>query len=175
MKDVRPPFTFNVFKHHIEWFREFLKEPGVEVVDEFQKGNNLMSDYYLGELSVCEIQDEIESKLRKQNTWERNQYRDYITKAEKDYQNVVLSDGSIWTLLIGDANYIHIHPARYSPHTIRARMLTLKTAMLYRKYIGEVLSLADINKVRSQHLHVSPVKHIGAHLQFVFSLIQKML
>ncbi len=173
--DVKAPFTFNVFKHHIEWLRMFLNEKIGEVVDEFQMGNNLMSDYYLGELSVRDVQDEIESKLKKQHVWERSRYCDYIKKAGKNYQTVLLSDGSVWTLLIGEANHVHIHPARHSPHTIRARMLTLKTAMLYRKYMGEELSLAHVNKVRVQYLNASPVKQIGAHLRFVFSMIQDKL
>ena len=50
---------------------------------------------------------------------------------EKRYQKISIDDGSVWTMLkgISDNYYIHIHPARFSPHTIRVKANPWKSAI----------------------------------------------
>jgi hypothetical protein len=81
-----------------------------------------------------------------------------------DYQLVKLKDKSIWTLGLGaDAErYVHIHPGRYSPHTIRVKATTLKTAILVlcSEIIGEIKTIETqtINQIRKRYLDEPPLK-----------------
>ena len=42
------------------------------------------------------------------------------------------ADGSVWTLRLGvaDGRYVHLHPGRHTPHTVRVNAATLKTAVM---------------------------------------------
>ena len=79
------------------------------------------------------------------------------------YCMIELGDSSQWVLRLGHKpdQWVHLHPARYSPHTIRIKAHTLKTALalaiLYPWHNVEILSqLTRINIVRS-HLQLSPL------------------
>ena len=62
--------------------------------------------------------------------------------------------------------YIHIHPAKYSKHTIRVRATTLKTVLtlcVNKIPIRDDASqnLQTVNKQRSLFLQLSPIKSLN--------------
>jgi hypothetical protein len=75
--------------------------------------------------------------------------------------------------------YVHIHPGRYSPHTIRVKAGALKTAIALSVWMklynhGE-LTVELLNYVRKDVLTASPVKSLTAVEGFVklFKLVNK--
>jgi hypothetical protein len=78
-----------------------------------------------------------------------------------------ISDKSIWTLRLGNEKkrYIHIHPGRYSPLTIRVKAVTLKTTIAVRVLVEEIDSelpnLKSINEVRTSFLKLPPLKSLS--------------
>ncbi len=103
------------------------------------------------------------------------------------YRKVALSDGSWWIIKAGNdpERFIHIHPAKYSPATVRIRAATLKTLvamkifmrdtrdpqckwameltdMVFRvtKAASDCLQLGEVNRVRVHLLGLSPIKAI---------------
>jgi len=53
--------------------------------------------------------------------------------------------------------YVHIHPARYSPYTIRIKSATLKTAVMLKIRDVKYLNTDSINAVRKS-IGFSPIK-----------------
>jgi hypothetical protein len=60
------------------------------------------------------------------------------------------------------ARFLHIHPAKYSPFTIRVRGTTLKTVVALKTKTklqpNKNPDLKEINSVRSEKLGLSPIK-----------------
>lgn len=79
----------------------------------------------------------------------------------KDFRIVSLSDSSQWTLKYhnNEICYVHLFPARSSPHSFRVKSNTLKSALLYYILIGkDFITGDDLNKARAL-LGLSPVKN----------------
>jgi hypothetical protein len=91
-----------------------------------------------------------------------------LCKEGNEYRLTTLPDKSIWTLRYGkdEKYYVHIHPARYSPQTIRVRSLTLKTAiavLLFTEINGaHPFDIMVINKIRIDFLKASPINKISS-------------
>lgn len=123
-------------------------------------------DVYLGKLSPRSIADEIIYKLKQSGSDSISKFSSWLYETAKDYRLLTVSDESIWTIRLSNnkKRYVHIHPGRYSPHTIRVKALTLKTAIasaiLSTK--GEELELNIINKIRVSILNAPPLKSINA-------------
>ena len=72
-------------------------------------------------------------------------------------------DTSKWVLRAGDEDdrFVHLHPARYSPFTIRVRANVLTTAVMALAYTrlhgGDPLSRSVVNAVRRDYLGLAPV------------------
>ena len=66
----------------------------------------------------------------------------------KEFRQIQLRDRSIWVLRSGEnqERYLHIHPGRYSPNTIRVKAITLKTAIL----ILSIKQLDEIERIDTQ-------------------------
>ena len=130
-------------------------------------GDSLL-DLYTGVLNPRDISILIQNELKKLNVFNRLSYEEWIVNSGNDYQILYLTDSSFWTLRISKekGRYIHIHPGRYSPHTIRIRSLTLKTAIVVLTWakIHKVppLDISIINHVRTKLLNASPVKFVSA-------------
>jgi hypothetical protein len=100
--------------------------------------------------------------LNNDNRLDRKAYRDWWAD-EEEYAVVVLEDDSRWVLRLGDeqGRYIHLHPARWSPATVRVRANVLKTAFLVLAHVrifgGDPRDRTVINSVRQKHLRLSPL------------------
>ena len=58
-------------------------------------------DLYIGKVSIENISQEIISILQEKDFFEESKYLDWL-KNNHHYQEIVLSDGSVWTLLKGN-------------------------------------------------------------------------
>ena len=85
-------------------------------------------DLYFGNYSIEEISKQILMHLQENKIYSLRDYQNWLGKDDKYYQLVELKDKSIWTLRLGETRekYVHIHPGRYSPHTVRVKAATLK-------------------------------------------------
>jgi len=163
------PVLFNAWKHH--W--HFIKK---EIYSDIYSLNTLhekikiighsVLDLYIGNLSIENIFQEIIAYLQAKKYFENEAYLKWLAQ-NKNYQEIELSDSSIWTFLKGNETdkYIHIHPSRYSPFTIRSNANSLKTAILSMLYIKQnqfnSISLEIINTLRQDWLELSPIRTLG--------------
>jgi hypothetical protein len=172
---IQLPLTFNCWKHHAGFIKnqiEFYRDEKISV-EKLQKtllviGESLM-DLYVGELSPQKICDEIVSKLKTSGVLAFEPYKKWLFEKGNEYKLVEISDNSVWTLRLGnqEEKYVHIHPGRYSPVTIRVKALTLKTAIAvliinYEKDFAFMDTL-KINEVRKKILNSPPVKKISSN------------
>ena len=163
------PVTFNAHKHH---FRFLIHQIGIwknlnwkQVEAELQGiGENLI-DFYTGELTVENICAECVHFFKTKNINDKISFANWLYPLE--YRKIELGDSSEW--IIKESNdterYIHIHPAKHSPHTIRVRAATLKTVvvlMIKNTIISMQMNdnLQTVNRIRTEYLHLSPVKSL---------------
>ena len=170
MRNCLPnPILFNRWKHHAGYVARQLKQAGKLGWEYFAQevkaiGNNQM-DIYLGDLSSMVIGKAILEILQEKQIQSLEAYQAWITQTQSQFRLLTLEDQSVWTLLWSGATerYIHIHPARYSPHTLRVRGTVLKTVIM--SYACATVEhkqpdLSLINQVRKEVLDLSPVQHL---------------
>jgi len=166
---IPPPININCWKHHAGFIKkqiESIKE--IKDLDQLKvylmKIGESQMDLYLGEYTPLKISTQILDCLYRKKIFSARQYQDWLSKDGKDYQLVELKDGSIWTLRLGDdaESYVHIHPGRYSPNTVRVKATTLKTAifLLCFEQLGEIKSFETetVNSIRKKYLDEPPLK-----------------
>jgi hypothetical protein len=172
---VPSPLKFNCWKHHADFIKkqiEFYRDEKISV-KELQKillviGESQM-DLYVGKLSPQKICDELLSKLKSAGVLAFREYKKWLFEGGNEFKLMEISDSSVWTLRLGkeDERYIHIHPGRYSPVTIRVKALTLKTAIavLITNYErnSTVIDTLQINAVRKNILNSPPVKKVSSN------------
>jgi hypothetical protein len=169
---VPEPVKFNCWKHHREFIREQLST-GHEKFSEnelvkilLQIGESQM-DLYLGIISPKQISSHIIKELKKKDVFNTRSFLKWIKHNGESYREISLPDKSIWILREGneDERYIHIHPGRYSPLSIRVKSLTLKSAIAVIKTFGfersKNLYLNDVNSVRKEILNQPPLKSVS--------------
>jgi hypothetical protein len=140
-------------------------------------------DLYSGDYSPVKISEQILDCLHRNKIYSSDLYKDWLFKDEKDYQLLKLKDKSVWTLRIGEniERYVHIHPGRYSPQTVRVRATTLKTAifLLCFEQLGEIKSFETetVNNIRKKYLDEPPLKSFStaSGLGRLIDLFRKIL
>ncbi len=171
--EVPRPVLLNCWKHHAGFIKSKIKEYNgqSEIHSEHLRekilliGGSLM-DLYLGALAPSEIAGSIVDYLDQQKFSGIDNYRKWLRGEGKNYREVEISDQSRWTLRLGEKQerYIHIHPSRYSPHTIRVRSSSLKSAILFCVLnSGETANiLSHINGIRKEYLDLPPLKNLNS-------------
>jgi hypothetical protein len=168
--EVLPPVLFNTFKHHAGALRARIRDiadRGEGALHEAAArtavlGTKLM-DVYVGALSPRDISQRIAAQLQSENRLEREAYRAWLSGSDEYAVITFAEDDSRWVLRLGDdtERYIHLHPGRWSPGTVRARANVLKTAFLVlihaRIHGVDPMDRAVINLVRRSHLSMSPL------------------
>jgi hypothetical protein len=168
------PVLFNPLKHHAGSIREFIRKFNAGKENETLSlyaglatiGRSQM-DLYTGSIPATEIAGEITQYLESKGLIEENSFLSWLAGSNPPYRTVALDDHSLWVLLPGKipGRWVHVHPARYSPHTIRVRSATLKTAIAVLCFCtGSDNDCNDpgvINHVRTSLLDLSPVKEIS--------------
>jgi hypothetical protein len=166
---VLSPVLFNTYKHHAGALRlriAQLARTGESALAEVAAqaavlGTKLM-DLYTGGLWPVEISAEVLEALRAAGRLELPAYRAWL--AQDEYAVLTFpEDDSRWVLRLGDeqGRYVHLHPGRWSPATVRVRANVLKTAFLVLLHVaihgGDPLDRARINAVRAEHLDLPPI------------------
>jgi hypothetical protein len=161
--------NFNCWKHHARFIKGQIESiTETKHLNELKKhllqiGESQM-DLYYGSYSPAEVSEQILGAIDIKKIFSLEQYKHWLIIGGKDYQLLKLKDKSIWTLRMGENpnRYIHIHPGRYSPHTIRAKATTLKTAIMILCYnqLGEIKSIKTeaVNFIRKKYLNEPPIK-----------------
>jgi hypothetical protein len=163
---------FNALKHHRGYIRRQLQLATVVTLPDMLKvlGNSQMDVYY-GELDLPALFVEV----IKQVDTDEISYLNWL-KSHGGYVEITLSDTSRWVLLHGTepGKYIHLHPARYSPHSLRVKATVFKTAIAVIVNGGSP-DLETLNHIRVSMLQLSPVKNLEqcGHLWKVMEMLNE--
>jgi len=168
---IPEPILFNPLKHYLAFIRELaggqtmaINDPRLkELTRELKHIGTSVMDIYTGNLSQESIYKEILEFLELNNLREKEAYKSWAGTDFDDFRIVTLSDTSQWTLKYHnhETKYIHIFPARSSPHSFRVKANTLKSAILYIIIFGkDYVSDEDLNAARAL-MGLSPVKEVA--------------
>jgi hypothetical protein len=168
---------FNDLKHHRKSICWELEGMTLDNLPEYLKvlGNSQMDIYY-GDLNKAVIYLETLSKVKQAGVIDELSYLQWL-KDNGGYAEISLSDTSRWILLHGTepGRYIHLHPARYSPHSMRVKATILKTAIacMVVHPDGTHPDLMTLNHIRRNILGLSPVKDLAGceHLWKVIAML----
>lgn len=170
--NVPLPIKFNCWKHHARFIKQELMNFKSEVQIKTLQTTLLIigesqMDLYHGLYSPKETANQVIKHLVSISIKNKREYSTWLYADGKEYKNITLKDDSVWTLRSGDdeIRYVHIHPGRYSPHTVRVKALTLKTAICVLAYSNikpaSVFDIDFINKIRKIYLNASPLKSVS--------------
>jgi len=143
-------------------------------------GNSQM-DLYLGDLDPVAIDSQIIAQLQQRGIAAPTHYAEWLA-SNGHYQLLQLDDHSEWVLRWGeiDQQRVHLHPARYSPLSVRVRAPVLRSAyaiMVWQGwYGGDLFDLQLINRVRTAWLHLSPIAKLPPNdgLAALLSLLREL-
>jgi hypothetical protein len=164
------PILLNPLKHHLGFIREFIDRMDGNTVGETDEltrelkhiGISVM-DIYTGVLSVDDICLEVHNYLKGKSLLEKGKYSAWAGTNIHDFRIITISDNSQWTLKYHDheRRFVHLFPARSSPHTFRIKSNTLKSAILFIILIGKnYISEEDLNKARAL-AGLSPIREVA--------------
>lgn len=165
------PILFHPFKHHLGFIVDYIQAS--KSISSYQLRQDLLTlgtsqlDLYLGPLGSTQIANETVAYLTEHNLLSPQAFQFYLQSSGSDYRCVTLSDNTDWVLRWGvvENRYVHLHPARYTSHTIRVKAAALKTAIATVIVSSQLrLPATDINainKVRTEWLGLSPVKWVN--------------
>ncbi len=186
--NVPGQINFNCWKHHAGFITHQIKT--IKKTETFEKlklkllkiGKSQM-DLYFGNYLPEELSNQILSALDKKRISSFEEYKDWLFKKGKNYQLLKLKDRSVWTLRLGDdfKRYVHIHPGRYSPQTVRVKAITLKTAIIILcfKKLDQIKTVETekVNEIRKKYLNESPIKSFSSAsgLRRVINLLSNKL
>lgn len=156
--------AFNPYKHHLGFLRtkiaDWKKMNWEDVAMELKLlGNNLI-DLYYGKLSIGEIFSEIQQFALKNKIESPETLDQWLYPLE--YRKTRLSDQSYWVIKQGkdSSHFLHIHPGKYSPFTVRVKAPALKTVIALNIFdnADSYPGLSLVNRIRREKLGLSPVK-----------------
>jgi hypothetical protein len=172
MTELPHPVLLNTWKHHAGWIRWRIGEAvrgGTTAVDvlpvEMAVVGNRLMDLYTGPLTVGEIGEHVVTHLHAAGRLEFGKLSEWLA-AQDEYTLLELPDGSKWTIRLGpaDGRYLHLHPGRWVPNTMRVQANTLKSAVMAHAHArlsgGEVTDLAVVNEARRKYLGLLPVREL---------------
>ena len=133
-------------------------------------------------MDAKDISDYCVSMISNEIALNRDSYSKWIGYSPA-FKTITLPDNSIWILRIGKRNkrFVHIHPGRKVPHTIRVKANVLKTGFFVHAYSflfsKDPFNIDIINQVRKDILDLSPIKSASYEHEFgrVLKLFGKYL
>ena len=156
------PVLFHPLKHHRGYLGHFIQNSTEEeLYTAILRIGASQMDLYCGALSPNSIGQEILWQLKESGIETESDFISFLAN-QQGFQNLIISDGSTWTLLRGDdpARYIHIHPARYAQHCFRVKAGALKTAILMLRHdLTPTCETEQVNALRKS-IGLSPIKHL---------------
>lgn len=166
---VPPPVLFNTWKHHAGWVRSQIADAAaggepelLALADEVIVTGTKLMDFYTGVLTPWVVAERVLDQLRQAGRIDAPAFAEWVADAN-GYRVVELpDDGSRWVLRLGDGErYVHLHTARYSPHSLRVPGITLKTAIMANTVAltrgSAVADLEMVNYVRREYLRLPPM------------------
>lgn len=166
-KNIPPPVIFNPLKHHLSFIKEyaglFMSEQKFDIqslLRELKHIGNSVMDVYTGDLTLENISSEIIDFIGSQGINHEQHFFEWTEKGYAGTRKIDLTDGSQWLLKYkkDKERFVHIFPARNSPHTFRVKSNTLKSVLIYLIMIGkDLVTIDDINRSRAM-MSLSPVK-----------------
>lgn len=175
MECVRAPVLLNCWKHHagfalaqIDYFQHQGPEQLPALVEALRVVGSAQMDWYYGPASPAQIGTAILRWLTAHGYQDPAAYAAWL-HAHGGYHTVTLDSFSTWVVRWGeqDGYHVHLHPARYAPHTLRLRAPLLKVAigvMVWAGiYGGDVLDLVLINHVRQTLFALAPIPQLHQH------------
>jgi hypothetical protein len=167
-----PPALFHVWKHHARFLCAHIRRLGaggpaalVQLPSDLLAIGGSQMDLYLGPLTPAAMASALIDHLAAADRLRPERYRAAL--ADGGYLLVDLADRSSWVLRWGDqpGRYVHIHPARYAPQTLRVRAPVLKTAVAALAWAaahGVALDLDAVNAARAALLGWQPLRSFDA-------------
>ncbi len=166
------PALLNCWKHHAGWIRERIAEAaraGSEGVAALPAemavvGSRLM-DLYTGSFSPAEVAEFVFADLKSRDLFAFEPLSQHLA-GQGEYAMFELPDGSQWTIRLGpaDGRYLHLHPGRWVPHTMRVQANTLRSAVMAHAHAqlvgGSASDLAVVNEARRLYLGMLPVREL---------------
>lgn len=176
MELITDHILFNALKHHRGYIHNHIRQETTATLPKTLKvlGNSQMDIYY-GKLVLPQLFGEALLQVKIHGISDNTTYLHWL-QTHHGYFEITLSDTSRWILLPGvnSRQFIHLHPARYSPHSMRVKATTLKTAITCMVYQpgNTIPDLAAVNAAR-QTIALSPVKDLAQchHLWKVMQLL----
>ena len=166
------PLLLNCLKHHAPTVRSRIDaavangEAGVRALPSVlvRLGDALM-DLYLGPLPAATIAAEVLGQLPGRARREPPAFAAWVG-ADAGYRTLELSDGSRWVLRASPVpgRHVHVHPARHSPHSMRATANQLRSAIVALAWAGahgrDPFDVALYNEARVGLLQLPPVRSL---------------
>ncbi len=165
---LKPPILLNGWKHHLGFVRRMVNDLSDSEIDQKEEITRILKsiggsqfDLYLGDLDEYSIGWQTTKYLENEKVYKKTDYFKWLDTTNKNFRNIIIDDGSVWTMLKGnfDDYYIHIHPARYSPCTIRVKANPWKSAIASLVY-----TKGDIKKACQPEI-INISRHTIANLE----------
>ncbi|HEX4609051.1 MAG TPA: hypothetical protein VH092_12665 [Urbifossiella sp.] len=168
------PALLNTWKHHAGWLRWRVGRAvagGPAAVADLARelvvvGARLM-DLYTGPLTPAALAREVLARLADAGLTTHDRLAAWLA-GQGAYALFDLSDGSKWTVRLGpaDGRFVHLHPGRWAPNTLRVQANTLKSAVMAHAVAGLTGRDAGdpevVNEARQTHLGLLPVRQLDA-------------
>jgi hypothetical protein len=160
----------NTHKHHAGFLGERIRQAAAAgpaglapLASELVVVGSKLMDLYHGPFSPREIGDRVLADLKRSGRDTSGAFRAWV-EAEGGYRVVEFpEDTSQWVLRYGEegGRFVHAHPARWAPFTVRVRANVLTTAVMALAHVkvhgGDPLDRKVVNAVRRDHLGLAPV------------------
>jgi hypothetical protein len=165
------PVLFNCWKHHqgfimCEIGKMEDSDDLSDLKNHLKKIGDSTTDLYVGKLNLEHIAAATLSFLDQNKIKHEKAYLEWIKESPDEYKTSPFPDGSVWVFKIGleKGRYVHIHPGRRVPHTIRTKANVLKTAIAVNaKSVidgSNPLDIESINQVRKDMINLDPIKFV---------------
>jgi hypothetical protein len=171
-EDIPHPALLNTWKHHAGWIRSRIAtavsagSAGVAALPaEMAVVGSRLMDLYTGSFSPAQIAEHVFTDLKARNLFDYDPLAKWLAE-QGEYAMTELPDGSKWTIRLGpaDGRYLHLHPGRWVPHTMRVQANTLKSAVMahaHAKLTGaDPTAIAVVNEARKLYLGLLPVREL---------------
>lgn len=164
---------FNALKHHRGYIHQQIETAtSATLPDLLKKLGSSQMDIYYGYLSTEGLFEEVLTHIPAADE------AAYLGWLNGSFKEITLSDTSRWILLEGNVpgQYIHLHPARYSPESMRVKAPILKTAIACMVCHPGLVhpDLSMVNHIRRTILDLSPVKDL-AQCQHLWQVMNMLL
>jgi hypothetical protein len=183
--DAPPPVLLNSSKHHAGALRHRIHEAGQAGPAGLRRlagqlvvvGTELM-DLYVGQLTPRAIGEGLIQRLDEAGQLDRRAYESWLQTQGGFGMLPLAEDGSVWVLRLGEeaGRYVHIHPARRAPKTLRVRANVLKTAVMVLAHVeangDDPWDLGVVNAVRRLYLGLSPLGKLASGGEGIGALVE---